>query len=74
MFLPTPEKQYINKHVESLWRICLDTGSSPVGSTTPGELKCVSIPFFYAITLPLFLIPKPFLLVKNDFHSFFFLI
>ena len=74
MFLPTPENQYINKHVESLWRICLDTGSSPVGSTTPGGIEMRFNSLFLCHQPSPFLIPKPFLPVKNDFHSFFFLI
>jgi len=33
MLLPCPDKQCINKHVESLRRICLDQGSIPCSST-----------------------------------------
>jgi len=33
MFLLFPNNQYINKHVESLRRMCLDQGSIPCSST-----------------------------------------
>jgi hypothetical protein len=33
MFLLFPDNQYINKHVESLRRMCLDQGSIPCSST-----------------------------------------
>ncbi len=35
MFLLFPDNQYINKHVESLRRMCLDQGSIPCSSTLP---------------------------------------